>query len=270
MGDMADHAAGFPGDEGSGQPEDKIERMLAQARVATGLLDVESADPVGRGALGEAVQELGSDAPAWVVAARRRHLDPVPPELPIRTDRLTLRPFTMADLEDVLAYRGRADVVRYMLHEPFSRAETKEAMHRWLGLDEAGNALPADDPPHGQLRLAVEALVMLQLPSYSQAELGWALHPDVAGRGLATEAARILLEIAFDHFKVHRVFANVDARNMPSRALCERLGLRLETHAQQDFWSKGEWTDSTLYAMLAADYAEMRSTRTAHDSSIEA
>lgn len=252
--------------------------MLAQARVATGLLEAESADRVGRGALGEAVQELGSDAPAWVVAARRRHLDPVPPKLPIRTERLTLRPFTMADLEDVLAYRGRADVVRYMLHEPFSRAEAKEAMHRWLGLDESGNSLPADDPPHGQLRLAMElegrvvgeALVMLQPPSYSQAELGWALHPDVAGRGLATEAARILLEIAFDHFKVHRVFANVDARNTSSRALCERLGLRLETHARQNFWSKGEWTDSTLYAMLAENYAEMRSTRTEPDSSIEA
>ena len=41
-------------------------------------------------------------------------------------------------------------------------------------------------------------VLMLQAPSYSVGEVGWAMHPDVAGRGIATEAARTLVDLAFD------------------------------------------------------------------------
>jgi RimJ/RimL family protein N-acetyltransferase len=80
------------------------------------------------------------------------------------------------------------------------------------------------------------------------------LDPRVAGRGIATEAARALVDLAFDHYGVHRVWAQLDARNEPSAALCERLGMRRESHKRRDFWSKGEWTDSYEYAVLAEEW----------------
>ena len=36
--------------------------------------------------------------------------------------------------------------------------------------------------------------------------------------------------------------------------LCERLGMRRESHRHVDFWSKGEWTDTYEYALLASEW----------------
>ena len=35
--------------------------------------------------------------------------------------------------------------------------------------------------------------------------------------------------------------------------LCERVGMRKEAHFIEDYWSKGEWTDSFVYGMLLSD-----------------
>ena len=40
------------------------------------------------------------------------------PTYPVLTDRLALRPFTVEDVDAMLAYRGRADVCRYLPFEP--------------------------------------------------------------------------------------------------------------------------------------------------------
>jgi RimJ/RimL family protein N-acetyltransferase len=63
-----------------------------------------------------------------------------------------------------------------------------------------------------------------------------------------------MIDLAFDHYGVHRVTAQLDARNARSAALCERLGMRRESHKLRDFWSKGEWTDSFEYAVLAEEW----------------
>ena len=96
--------------------------------------------------------------------------------------------------------------------------------------------------------------MVLMFRGHSQAELGWVIHPDFGGRGLATEAARALLDIGFGHYGFHRVWADLDARNTASARLCVRLGMRFEAHRLQDVWSKGEWTDSLQYAVLATEW----------------
>lgn len=45
----------------------------------------------------------------------------------------------------------------------------------------------------------------------------------------------------------------MDARNGASAKLAERLGMVKEAHHRQDWFSKGEWTDTLIYAMLASD-----------------
>ena len=55
-------------------------------------------------------------------------------------------------------------------------------------------------------------------------EVGWHLHPDYQGRGLATEAARALLSAAA-RAGCERVLALTDPDNAASRAVAGRLGL---------------------------------------------
>ena len=103
-----------------------------------------------------------------------------------------------------------------------------------------------------------DSMLHLQGTGLSEAEIGWTVLPQHLGHGYATEAAREVLRLAFEHYGVRRVVANLDARNDRSAALCDRLGMRRESHRVADFWSKGRWTDSLEYAVLRDEWLAAR------------
>ncbi|WP_432477786.1 GNAT family N-acetyltransferase [Nocardioides sp. GXQ0305] len=242
----------------------RVERLQKQALEAVARLEADPRDPVGRGSLAEATDTLdglllpstdvdrarhGGTTPReeWVDRLRRDHLTVPPPELPIRTERLVLRSHTADDTDDLYAFYGREDVATYLLQDPYPRAELDDRVREWDSSDDDfGVVIELDG------RVVGDVVLMFRGPS--QAELGWVVHPDVGGRGIATEAARALIDVGFRHYGFHRIYAELDARNTASARLCERLGMRLETHRLQDIWSKGEWTDTLQYAVLAPEW----------------
>jgi RimJ/RimL family protein N-acetyltransferase len=242
-------------------------RFLAQAETAAARLRVAPRDHLARGSLGEAVAQLDDlllpmtdydrlrfgEPPTrerWVDDVSAELLTPPPPVLPIRTERLVLRHPTVADTDDAYEYLSLPEVCEYLLTPPMTRGEVAAELRRRAG------------SPTGRVSLVIEhdgrvigdLMLFLEKPGYDKAEIGWVIHPAYAGRGLATEAARALVDLAFDHYGVHRVRAELDARNLRSAALAERLGMRREGLFQQDFWAKGEWTDTPHYAVLASEW----------------
>ncbi|WP_145004345.1 GNAT family N-acetyltransferase [Kocuria marina] len=85
------------------------------------------------------------------------------------------------------------------------------------------------------------------------ADVGWVLDPAHAGRRFAGEAVAEVLRVAFEHYGLHRVVAQMDARNTASARLATAVGMRREAHMRQDWWNKGEWTDTLVFGMLAED-----------------
>jgi RimJ/RimL family protein N-acetyltransferase len=176
------------------------------------------------------------------------------PDLPLGTDRLVLRPYRADDVDATLAYYGDQQASRYLLSDPFTRPDAEQAV---------SERMKRTDPqlPGERLTLVVEhdgrliGDVNLELggPPVSVGEIGWVFDPGAAGQGFATEAARALIELAFDHYGLHRVIAQLDARNTASARMCERLGMTREAHLRQDWYSKGEWTDTLVYAVLRTD-----------------
>lgn len=249
--------------------------LVEQVRAAVAVLEQKPRDATARGSLGEATSKLDElelpmtgydrlrfDGPlsreTWVEAPRERFLTPVDPPLPVRTDRLTLRYPEPGDAEALFAYYSDPDVSLYLLTPPLDRrgaeAEIRRRVTRHAG-EGRGPILTLVVELDGQM--VGDLILMLKGPSYSQAEVGWVLDPRVAGQGIATEAARALINLTFDHYGVHRVTAQLDARNHRSAALCERLGMRREAHKRRDYWSKGEWTDSFEYAVLADEWRRL-------------
>lgn len=183
-----------------------------------------------------------------------------PPPLPLRTDRLQLRYVTPGDL-DGLRYYTDPEVCRYL---PFPPADEAALATRVAMMAER----QAPSAPDEGLSLAVvedETLVgdvILRLRTRADelsppavAEVGWAFAPEHAGRGLATEAATALITMAFDHYPLHRIYANLDPRNERSAALCERLGMTREAHTRRDFPAPdGTWTDSLVYGLLREEW----------------
>src|SRR5690349_19569807 len=91
--------------------------------------------------------------------------------------------------------------------------------------------------------------------AHKQGEIGFALHPDYQGKGLAREAAEVMLRLGFEDLGLHRILGRLDARNAASAKLLERLGMRREAHIVENEFVKGEWTDELVYGLLAREWA---------------
>jgi RimJ/RimL family protein N-acetyltransferase len=179
--------------------------------------------------------------------------------LPRPTARLVLRPVSQSDGVDLLDYRSREDVNRYLQSDPMREDEVAPFIdERHAATTIAGDhdriflVLEHEGRVVGDLSLRVARLLD------AQAEIGWVLHPDVRGRGLATEAAACLVDAAFDELGMHRVFAQLDPRNTSSAALCARLGMRQEALLREESWFKGEWGDLAVYATLRREWRAHR------------
>ena len=80
-------------------------------------------------------------------------------------------------------------------------------------------------------------------------EIGYILHPDYWGQGLATEALTAVIGHVFAGRDVDAITADVDPRNEASLKLLARLGF-VETHRAQRTWLVGEeWCDSVYLAL---------------------
>lgn len=188
------------------------------------------------------------------------------PDYPIRTRRLRLSPLSLADLDEALEYRSRADVCRYLPFEPQSR----EQLHRRLTGDLARTEITGEGQglTWGVRRADTGALVgdvvlMYHSRMHAGGELGYVFAPAAQGQGFATEACATVLALAFGQLGLRRVIARLDARNDRSARLAERLGMRREAYLVQDELFKGEWADTLIYAMLASEWPDSPAYRTA-------
>ena len=101
---------------------------------------------------------------------------------------------------------------------------------------------------------SARSVLRIVAPAHRGGELGFIFHPDHSGRGYAIEAARVVLDVAFGEFGLHRVTGSCDARNLASARLMERLGMRREAHFRSNEYVKDEWCDELVYAILREEW----------------
>ena len=70
----------------------------------------------------------------------------------------------------------------------------------------------------------------------NQLELGlyWATHPDERGHGYASEAARAMIDYAFESLGIGRIVAVTEHTNGASIAVMRSLGMRIERNPQSE------------------------------------
>ena len=145
------------------------------------------------------------------------------------TDRLRLRRCSRSDVDAVLAYRSRPDVARHLRSGAWSRekAEAELALYEDARFSQAGDELVLlVEAPGSRTVLGEVGLVWLDRQP-TAAEVGYVFDPRSGGHGFATEAVAAVIGAAFDTFGFTTVIASTDEENLSSRALCERLGMRL-------------------------------------------
>ncbi|MBH0055010.1 GNAT family N-acetyltransferase [Salinibacterium sp. SWN139] len=153
---------------------------------------------------------------------------PVPVEAPvIHTERLTLRPFSMADSDRWFEIQSDPQVRAFTSWPERNREESrrhlKNRTHHVL-LKQADDFL-ALAVEHDGILIGDVSLHLRSVETVTRsAEISWILHPDSQGHGYAFEAARAMLELAFTRLEARVIFALVHPTNTASMALAQKLG----------------------------------------------
>ncbi|HVE98330.1 MAG TPA: GNAT family N-acetyltransferase [Mycobacteriales bacterium] len=156
----------------------------------------------------------------------------------ISTRRLLLRAWRPdTDLDVFFDIYSRWEVMRYLGSSPQVLTTRDEAADR---LARRAAADP-DGPPYGVWAICpvddaerpVGSVLLRRLPwsesldpqpAHRDVEVGWHLHPDVWGRGYATEAAIAMLDRAWSS-GIDSVHAVTYPENAASQAVCRRIGM---------------------------------------------
>ncbi len=76
----------------------------------------------------------------------------------------------------------------------------------------------------------------------------------MTGRGLMREAVGAVVARGFSEHGLHRLEANIQPENSPSRALVQALGFQREGFSPRYLKIGGEWRDHERWAILAEDW----------------
>lgn len=183
------------------------------------------------------------------------------PTYPLRTSRLTLRPFTRGDVDGVFAYRRLEEVARFLFDHPLSREECALAVQQRItqtALAEVDDKIILAVELSDTNVLIGEVSLIWRSVDARQGEVGWIFDPRHQKQGYATEAASFMLDLAFGPGDMHRVSARCDVRNEASWRLMERLGMRREAHFREHAIFKSAWDEEFIYAILWQEWQNLR------------
>ena len=167
----------------------------------------------------------------------------------LETDRILIRRFR---LEDAEAYEAINKAVGWS-DSSRSEAGNLAARREWLewvvrNYNGLANLM---QPPYGDRAIELKSTGKLigsvglvpcfhpfdQLPAFGGTEnapfsvemgLFWILSPDYQQQGLATEAARALIDYMFYTLRLKRIVATTEYDNVASQGVMRKLGMRLE------------------------------------------
>ena len=214
-------------------------------------------------------------------SSRSPQLGRIPPAIDsqtnvLETQRLTLRPLTTNDLDDLALIYRDPDVRRYFPEGTLSYEETREELE-WIidvyygrygfGLwatiyKETGSfigrcgLLPWTSivGQGGDLTLSAASEHLLE-PARSEVEVAYLLAKDYWRQGLGTEAAQAIVDYGFEELHLTRLICLFDPANQASAGVARKIGMTFERDVELD----GELVP--LYSISSERAGELKRSR---------
>jgi RimJ/RimL family protein N-acetyltransferase len=164
----------------------------------------------------------------------------------LRTSRLILRSARPDDLDAMHAVLSDPRATLWWSDPPHG---TLQQTRDWL------DAMIANGPDHPDFVVEWNGRVIGKAGFYVMPDVGYILHPDVWGQGLASEAVGAAVDHVFRTRDIETLTADVDPENAASIRLLQRLGF-VRTGSGERTWNVGGvWKDSLYFALSRADRA---------------
>ncbi len=173
----------------------------------------------------------------------------------LETPRLRLRKMTPSDSGDMYAYARREDVTKYLLWDPHPNlAYTKAYLTQVQKQYAEGHFFDWAVVLREENRM-IGTCGFARLDETNNAgEIGYVLNPDYWGRGLASEAVRMVLKYGFLSLKLQRVEARCLKENGRSLRVMERCGMQYEGALRCALFLRGEYRTVLICSALRDAY----------------
>jgi RimJ/RimL family protein N-acetyltransferase len=182
-------------------------------------------------------------------------------EVPVlEGDGFRLRPVRQSDAPRIHQGTAEPETERWLGHKPapYTLTDAEAYVERRRELAATGQCVTWAIADLGDDRILGTVLWFNWTPQV-ECEVGYWIHPDARGRGLATRATEVAVDHVFATLGVARVTAFAAAENTASRTVIERLGFRQYGVERYGANVRDDWVDMALYDVTAAEWAERRS-----------
>jgi ribosomal-protein-alanine N-acetyltransferase len=167
---------------------------------------------------------------------------------------VTLRDLRLSDAPSLLAMLATEEVARFISPPP-TTVEGFERFIAWTHRERAaGNYVCFGVVPHG-MDTAVGIFQIRQLePGFATAEWGFALGSAYWGTGVFLDAAKMVVDFAFEGVGVHRLEARAAIVNGRGNGALRKIGAMQEGILRKSFLRNGVYLDQALWTILDEDW----------------
>jgi ribosomal-protein-alanine N-acetyltransferase len=171
------------------------------------------------------------------------------------TERLVLRPFTLADASDVQCLADDPDVASTLgsLPHPYTLRDAEEwiAMHQekfdkgedcYFAITDRGLGFLI-----GEIDISISA-------RHDRGGIGYWIGKKYWNRGYCTEAASAVLRYGFEVLRLNRISSTHFARNPASGRVMQKLGMKYEGTLRQEYKKAGKYEDMVWFGILREEY----------------
>ncbi len=144
----------------------------------------------------------------------------------LETERLVLREFTIDDWDAFAWLMADPEVMRFSLNGPMNKEQARKYLERIIahysdhGYGLNGVVLKANNSLIGLI-----GLISQNIDGENKAELGYRLHPQYWGKGLAREACLAVCKYAFTQLGMDELISIIDPKNTRSLEVAKRIGM---------------------------------------------
>lgn len=175
----------------------------------------------------------------------------------IETERLILRPITMADVPAIFEYASNPNVSKYVPWSVHRTIADSEVFVKDYILKNYENEVPepwgATIKALGDKIVGTAGCMWISKP-WKTMELGGISAEPMWGNGYAYEASRAVLDYVYRNYDVNRIYAKCHLENVASARVMEKLGMKREGIMRACVYKEGKFIDMYCYSILRAEW----------------
>jgi [ribosomal protein S5]-alanine N-acetyltransferase len=169
----------------------------------------------------------------------------------LESDRLLLRQITPEDVHEVFALRSNAEIMKY-IPRPLVTTNEEALEHITMIQDK----LEKNEGINWAITIKENIKLIGIIGHYRmrwehfRSEIGYMLLPEYHGKGIITEAIKLMIDYGFDQMNMHSLEGIIDPANTASARVLEKNGFVKEAHFKENEFFDGKFLDSVIYSLI--------------------